>query len=288
MLNYLQTTSLQSVEDVTDLQRILSERSDAERNLLRDVHARFSDAPVSRHESAGNYINTSAQSTTYTSDWAMEANRGHSGSMLRDAGLHTSAYTHNTTMYDNIDHSCDNSYQNCLSNEVSEVSWVSDDRYRGGNINQTVVAESTYGSVPSFEHPPSNAVLCHCGLPCIELTSRQESSLNRKFYKCTNSRLHQSEGLPSCDFFQWADGESDTNRNQFQGFSSAPIDQSVMLPGIRDYMTEIKRVFGHNSFRTGQRECIEAALSGRDVFCLMPTGGIECSMPHRIDTFHDV
>ena len=32
-------------------------------------------------------------------------------------------------------------------------------------------------------------------------------------------------------------------------------------------------MFGHSNFRTGQQECIEAALAGRDVFCLMPTGG---------------
>ena len=41
----------------------------------------------------------------------------------------------------------------------------------------------------------------------------------------------------------------------------------------KDHNVVIKHVFGHTTFRTGQRECIEAALAGRDVFCLMPTGG---------------
>jgi bloom syndrome protein len=42
---------------------------------------------------------------------------------------------------------------------------------------------------------------------------------------------------------------------------------------IKDYKIEIKRKFGHRDFRYGQLECIENALKGRDVFCLMPTGG---------------
>lgn len=31
--------------------------------------------------------------------------------------------------------------------------------------------------------------------------------------------------------------------------------------------------FGHSEFRGKQLEAIEAVLSGRDCFCLMPTGG---------------
>jgi superfamily II DNA helicase RecQ len=33
------------------------------------------------------------------------------------------------------------------------------------------------------------------------------------------------------------------------------------------------RIFGHRSFRLGQEKVVEAALSLRDVFVLMPTGG---------------
>ena len=42
----------------------------------------------------------------------------------------------------------------------------------------------------------------------------------------------------------------------------------------KDPKEEIRTVFGHRrGFRHGQWECIDAALQGRDVFCLMPTGG---------------
>ena len=34
-----------------------------------------------------------------------------------------------------------------------------------------------------------------------------------------------------------------------------------------------KEVFGHDSFREGQLDVVRAALHGRDVFVLMPTGG---------------
>ena len=46
-----------------------------------------------------------------------------------------------------------------------------------------------------------------------------------------------------------------------------------MTGDLKNYHLEMKRMFGHNGFREGQRQCVEAALLGRDVFCLMPTGG---------------
>jgi ATP-dependent DNA helicase RecQ len=35
----------------------------------------------------------------------------------------------------------------------------------------------------------------------------------------------------------------------------------------------LKRSFGHDSFRSGQREIVDAILAGRDAFALLPTGG---------------
>ena len=43
--------------------------------------------------------------------------------------------------------------------------------------------------------------------------------------------------------------------------------------GTKDPTSELNHIFGHRHFRPGQKDCIEAALQGRDVFCLMPTGG---------------
>ena len=41
----------------------------------------------------------------------------------------------------------------------------------------------------------------------------------------------------------------------------------------KGHRAELFSRFGHAHFRHGQLECVEAALQGRDVFCLMPTGG---------------
>ena len=41
----------------------------------------------------------------------------------------------------------------------------------------------------------------------------------------------------------------------------------------KEFVSEVRRVFGHSGFRPGQREVIECAMAGRDVFVLMPTGG---------------
>ena len=35
----------------------------------------------------------------------------------------------------------------------------------------------------------------------------------------------------------------------------------------------LQQYFGHASFRTGQKQAIDAILSGRDVLAVMPTGG---------------
>ena len=34
----------------------------------------------------------------------------------------------------------------------------------------------------------------------------------------------------------------------------------------------LQQYFGHASFRTGQKQAIDAILSGRDVLAVMPTG----------------
>ena len=39
-----------------------------------------------------------------------------------------------------------------------------------------------------------------------------------------------------------------------------------------DKFEALKKYFGHSSFREGQKELIDAILSGRDVLGIMPTG----------------
>ncbi|KFI93226.1 ATP-dependent DNA helicase RecQ [Bifidobacterium saguini DSM 23967] len=38
-------------------------------------------------------------------------------------------------------------------------------------------------------------------------------------------------------------------------------------------LAALRRIFGYDSFRPGQREAVEAAITGRDVMAVMPTGG---------------
>jgi hypothetical protein len=56
-----------------------------------------------------------------------------------------------------------------------------------------------------------------------------------------------------------------------------PVQTSLLASnlglGTKDPQSVMKDVFGHNRFRAGQKDCVDAALQGRDVFCLMPTGG---------------
>ena len=100
---------------------------------------------------------------------------------------------------------------------------------------------------------------CLCGFPSIEFVSKQPQSMGRSFFKCC-----QQEKDLSCNFFQWKD--LDDSPEKFGG--SAGANRSTE----RNPLQELQRRFGHRQFRGGQRECIEAALEARDVYCLMPTG----------------
>ena len=61
--------------------------------------------------------------------------------------------------------------------------------------------------------------------------------------------------------------------NSFSGHSSNMSFSADKCGDMKDPTAENKRLFGHGRFRLGQKDCIDAAMSGRDVFCLMPTGG---------------
>lgn len=127
------------------------------------------------------------------------------------------------------------------------------------------LSAAPYNPPMSFDRlaPDASNPSCACGLPCIKLISRQDASLNREFYKCPKSD-------EKCGFFQWVDHSTSSNTNYRDSFDATPSGPSV---AIKDPKQEIQRMFGHQGFRPGQLECIEAALQQRDVFCLMPTGG---------------
>jgi bloom syndrome protein len=113
-----------------------------------------------------------------------------------------------------------------------------------------------FGSFSSLGQTP----LCpgH-GVPCRILTARSANNNGREFYKCS---LPEDQ---KCDFFQWVDG--------VEG-SSYQAGGSVSSGGeVKDMYAENRRKFGHREFRPGQKNVIENAIAGRDVFVLMPTGG---------------
>jgi bloom syndrome protein len=130
----------------------------------------------------------------------------------------------------------------------------------------TTPAASYVPPVPPFSQTNSDAPLCpgH-NMPCIKLTARTATNQGRVFYKCC---LPEGE---QCDFFQWCDGIEGSRVE----YNDDDDDALFMYNSadIKDIVIESRRKFGHVKFRPGQREIIQNAIQGRDVFVLMPTGG---------------
>ncbi|KAK1735578.1 ATP-dependent DNA helicase, RecQ family [Skeletonema marinoi] len=106
-------------------------------------------------------------------------------------------------------------------------------------------------------------------IPCITLTSNTADNPGRQFYKCS------MEDGGNCDFFQWVDGNEGSmyNTSSYEGESFQPTSGGGGGGDTKDFYAENRRVFGHPGFRPGQKEVIENAMRGKDVFVLMPTGG---------------
>jgi superfamily II DNA or RNA helicase len=136
---------------------------------------------------------------------------------------------------------------NCNNNDI-------DFDYSEGNFNNN----------SNNNNVDSNAPLCpgH-NLPCRAFTANTATNMGRQFYKCSMSS-------DPCDYFEWADGQ-DGSWNNIENNNGPTGD----LAGAdkKDMVLENRDIFGHQSFRPGQRDVIEQAIQGRDVFVLMPTGG---------------
>ena len=149
-----------------------------------------------------------------------------------------------------------NSYSSHVNKEVDPYifprSSTSSGPYQEHDYSATPCTVSNYGH--------DQAPLCpgH-SLPCRIFTARSTANNGREFFKCA---LPEDQ---KCDFFQWADGVEGSSYQTGGGLSLAGE--------VKDMYAENRRKFGHCEFRPGQKSVIENAISGRDVFVLMPTGG---------------
>ena len=118
----------------------------------------------------------------------------------------------------------------------------------------------------------SSFPMCHCGLTASRRISQKEHSLGEPFFACPRNMNDIPE---RCKFFQWEDSSYQPQRSTTSYSTMATNDNNGNNSRVqRNYEIEVKKRFGHQSgFRPGQKDCIVAALAGRDVFCLMPTGG---------------
>lgn len=142
--------------------------------------------------------------------------------------------------------------------------------YGNGSSNCNGFNDSSYNYTMGDDSMQLNTPVCRCGVASVTRTSVQPQSAGRQFYACPNKNT--STDTPGCGFFEWSDGLGSSRPTG----STLSINAGQFVAAenvIRDYRVEVDDRFGHKAFRQGQRECIEAALGGRDVFVLMPTGG---------------
>ena len=132
-----------------------------------------------------------------------------------------------------------------------------------GQYDTSILPSTSARSHPSFRDSGSTPLCLGHQQPCRLLTANTTANMGRDFYKCSLSADQ------ACDFFKWADGvEGSLISSGYRLGDGFAVDHDV-----KDYITENRRVFGHRSFRPGQKDVIEQSMQGRDVFVLMPTGG---------------
>lgn len=165
-----------------------------------------------------------------------------------------------------------NSGNSALVNGGSYLSTTNDSVFTNGHDSSRTVS-STSSVTRGLNSTTSPLMIGHreaplCpghNLPCRVLKSNTSTNTGRKFFKCC-----MSEGF-QCDFFEWIDGQEGNRNNSCElgGFTEISYNDGQVL----DIYQENRRKFGHSSFRPGQRDVIEHAMQGKDVFVLMPTGG---------------
>lgn len=160
----------------------------------------------------------------------------------------------NTSSYKNGNNNA-NPYSASIT--VSGEDFNSGKLWDSSNYNNNNSNNNNYNRNNGNRYDESNPK-CNCNPPKTSglFTSTKETTNGLQFYSCN-----------VCNFFKWVD------ENEAQQRKNSYTIAAVNSMGIKNHLVEIQSRFGHHGFRHGQKECVENALRGRDVFCLMPTGG---------------
>lgn len=230
--------------------RIKIEYNEEKYSVLRRERDALEDAIISKKARIYDrrQSGTSANNTIFTNSDIISSN----------------LYSSNSSSVNEVDKSISSSYSGIINNWDDHPILTMDRancqvESRASNNNSFI--ENTRST-----STPSDNPLCHCSLSSITRASKQDRSLNQLFYCCSKS----FDDTTKCDFFQWVIQPDSAVIMNYGVSDSCDVSRSET---IRDIDVELKKRFGHVGFRQGQRECIVATLEGRDVFCLMPTGG---------------
>jgi hypothetical protein len=224
-------------------------------SLLADLDV---DEIVAKRQSSGAQQNNnsfvSRQNSIVDSPFADSFDYNTCDDMRSSTGNRTSTGSNSNSAFQSRDNGTYNQNRDSYGSDYSGFASSSN---QATFVNSPMANQSGSGSGSG-----SGAPLCpgH-NVPCRVLTANTSSNMGRQFYKCS---------LPEgqvCDFFEWADG-MEGNLNASDGPAGGPISGDV-----KDMHEENRRIFGHRSFRPGQKDVIEQAMRGRDAFVLMPTGG---------------
>jgi hypothetical protein len=214
----------------------------------------------SNANSNSNHYNTinssSAESTSALTPFNKNNNNSYNDNQFdNDFGN----YQTNDTMHNN----------NSFNNNGTDNNYDSNFNYNNNNDSMSMGM-----GISNADNDNNNVPLCPGHQePCRICTANTSTNMGRQFYKCQRMQPDQ------CDFFEWVDGLDSNSTTSpygggFDGGSTIGIfGNTAAIGNTKDIFTENRRKFGQHSFREGQKEVIQNAVNGRDVFVLMPTGG---------------